>query len=66
MGPSTDPPGRLSGNFSQHKLGITVGGVQAKNKYSVRQYRICCAHKKRCETRYICGFCVVTLRKGPF
>jgi hypothetical protein len=23
---STYPPGKLSGNFSKHKLGITVGG----------------------------------------
>jgi hypothetical protein len=45
-GPSADPPGRLSGNFSKHKLGITVGGAEEKNKYSVGQSKISfCAHK---------------------
>ena len=36
-GPSVDPPGRLSGNFSNHKLGKTVGGGQGKKKHPVRQ-----------------------------
>jgi hypothetical protein len=29
-GPAEGPPGRLSGNFSKHKLGKTVGGGQGK------------------------------------
>jgi hypothetical protein len=45
-GPSEDPPGRLSGNFSKHKLGKTVGGGQGKKKYPVRQGRVCSVHRK--------------------
>jgi hypothetical protein len=63
-GPSEDPPGRLSGNFNKHKLENIVGGGQRKKKYSVRQCRVCCAHKKWSETRYISEFCVVLLHKG--
>ena len=63
-GPSENPPGRLSGNFSTHKLGKIAGGGQGKKKYPVRQCRVCSAHKKRSETRYICEFCVVPLHKG--
>jgi hypothetical protein len=63
-GPSEDPPGRLSGNFSRHKLGKIVGGGQRKKKYPVRQCRVCSAHKKQSETRYIREFCVVPLHKG--
>jgi hypothetical protein len=53
-GPAEDPPGRLSGNLSKHKLGKIVGGGQGKKKYPVRQCRVCYAHKKWSETRYIC------------
>jgi hypothetical protein len=63
-GPSEDPPGRLSGNFSKHKLGKVVGEGQGKKKYPARQCRVCSAHKKQSETRYICEFCVVRLHKG--
>jgi hypothetical protein len=45
-GPAEDPPGRLSGNFSKHKLGKIVAGGQGKKKYPVRQCRVCSAHKK--------------------
>jgi hypothetical protein len=62
--PSEDPPGRLSGNFSKHKLGKIVGEVQGKKKYPVRQCRVYSAHKKLRETRYICEFCVAPLHKG--
>jgi hypothetical protein len=44
-GPAEDPPGRLLGNFSKHKLGKIVGGGQEKKKYPVRQCRVCSAHK---------------------
>jgi hypothetical protein len=64
VGPSEDPPGRLSGNFSKHKLGKIVGGGQGKKKYSVRQCRVCSAHKKQSEIRYVYEFCVVHLHKG--
>jgi hypothetical protein len=63
-GPAEDPPGRLLGNFSKHKLGNIVGGGQGKKKYPVRQCRVCSVHKKRSETRYICEYCVVPLHKG--
>jgi hypothetical protein len=63
-GPSENPLGRLSGNFSKHKLGKIVGGGQGKKKYPVRQCRVCSVHKKQSETRYICEFCVVALHKG--
>jgi hypothetical protein len=32
-GTSENPPGRLSGNFSNHKLGKIVSGGQGKKKY---------------------------------
>jgi hypothetical protein len=63
-GPSEDPPGRLLGNFSKHKLQKIVGGGQGKKKYPVRQCKVCSANKKQSETRYICEFCVVSLHKG--
>jgi hypothetical protein len=63
-GPAEDPTGRLLGNFSKHKLGKIVGGGQGKKKYPVRQCRVCSAHKKWSETRYICEYCVVPLHKG--
>jgi hypothetical protein len=63
-GPAEDPTGRLLGNFSKHKLGKIVGGGQGKKKYPVRQCRVCSAHKKRSETRYIWEHCVVPFHKG--
>jgi hypothetical protein len=58
--PSEDPPGRLLGNFSKHKLGKIVGGGQGKQKYPVRQCRVCSEHKMQSETRYICVLCHFT------
>jgi hypothetical protein len=34
-GPAENPTGRLSVNFSKHKLGKIVGGGQGKKKYPV-------------------------------
>jgi hypothetical protein len=62
--PADDPPGRLLGNFRKHKLGRIVGRGQGKRKYLVRQRRVCSAHKKLSETRYICEYCVAPLHKG--
>jgi len=63
-GPNQDLPGRLSGDFRIHKLEKIVGGVEGKKKYPARRCKVCAAHKKRSETRYICKFCVVPLHKG--
>jgi len=62
-GPKHDPPGRLSTDFTIHKRGKIVGGGEGKRKYSARLCKVCAAHK-RSETRYICKFCIVPLRKG--
>jgi hypothetical protein len=62
-GPAEDSTARLSGNFSKHKLGKIVGGGQGKTKYPVSQRRVCSAHKKGIETRYICEYCVAPLHK---
>jgi len=53
-GPKQDPPGRLSGNFRTCKLEKIVGGGEGKKKYPAKQFKVCAAHKKRNETRYIC------------
>jgi len=63
-GPKQDPPCRLSGDFRIHKLEKIVGGGEGKRKYPARQCKVCAAHKKRSETRYICKICVVPLHKG--
>ena len=63
-GPKQDPPGRLSGDFRIHKREKAVGGGEGKKKYLTRQRKVCAAHEKRSETRYICKFCVVLLHKG--
>jgi len=34
-------------------------------KYPTRQCKVCAAHKKQCETRNICKFCIVPFHKGP-
>jgi len=59
-----DPPCRLSGDSRIHKLEKIVGGGEGKRKYTARQCKVCGAHKKRSETRYICKFCVVPVHKG--
>jgi hypothetical protein len=50
-GPSEDPLGRLSENFSKYKLGKKVGGGQEKKNSPVRQCKICSVHKKQSKTR---------------
>jgi len=62
-GPKQNPPGRLSSDFRIHRL-EKIGGGEGKKKYPARQYKVCVAHKKRSETRYICKFCFVPLHKG--
>jgi len=63
-GPKQDLPGRLFSDFRIHKLEKIVGGGEGKKKCPVRQCKVCAAHKKRSETRYICKFYVVPLHKG--
>jgi hypothetical protein len=63
-GPKQDLPSRLSGDFRIHKLEKIFGGGEGKKKYPTRRCKVCAAHKKRSETRYICKFCVVPLHKG--
>jgi len=63
-GPKQDPLGRLFGDFRRHKLEKLVGGGEGKRKYPLRQRKVCAAHKKQSETRYICKFYVVPLHKG--
>jgi hypothetical protein len=45
-GPKQDHPGRLSGDFSKHKLDKIVAGGEDKKKYTARQCKVCAAHKK--------------------
>ena len=52
--PKLDLPGRSSGDFEIHKLEKIVGGGEGKKKYPAKQFKVCAAHKKRNETRYIC------------
>ena len=63
-GSKQDPPGRLSGDFRIHKLEKIFGGGEGKKKYLTRQCKVCAAHRKRSETRYIYKFFVVPLHKG--
>jgi len=63
-GPKQNPPGRLSGDFRIPKLEKGFGSGEGKKKYPARQCKVCAAHKKRSETRYICKFCVFPLHKG--
>lgn len=62
--PSSDPPGRLSGDMRKHVLDKIVGKEEGKRKYPARRCHVCATHKKRSETRYICKFCGVPLHKG--
>ena len=64
-GPKQDLPGRLYSGFRIHKLEKIVGGGEGKKKYPARQCKVCAAHKKQSEIRYICKFFVVPLHKGP-
>jgi len=53
-GPKLDTPGRLSGDFTKHKLDKIVAGWEGKKKYPARPCEVHAADKKRSETRYIC------------
>jgi len=64
FGSKQDPPGRLSGDFRIHKLENIFGGGEGKKKYPTRQCKVCAAHMKQSETKYICKFCVVPLHRG--
>jgi hypothetical protein len=63
-GPKQDPPSRLSGDFRIYKFEKIFGGGEGKNKYPTQHCKVCAAHKKGSETRYICKFCVVPLYIG--
>ena len=63
-GPKQDLQGRLSRDFRIHKLEKIVAGGDGKKKYPARQCKLCAAHRKLYETRYICKFCIVLLHKG--
>jgi hypothetical protein len=63
-GPKWDIPGRHSKDFSTHKLGKIAAGGEDKKKYPARECEVCAAHKKQCETTYICKFYVVLLHRG--
>jgi hypothetical protein len=60
--PKQNPPGRLSDDFRIYKLEKIVGTEKRQNR--ARQHKVCAAHKKRSETRYICKFCIAQLHKG--
>jgi len=64
MGPKQDPPGRLSGVFSIHRLEKTVGSGEVKKKYPARQCKMFAEQKKRRETRNVFKFCVIPLHIG--
>ena len=61
--PNRSPPDRLYMDLSKHKLDKTVASGKSKY-YPARQFKVCAAHKKQSETRYICKFCIVPLHKG--
>ena len=63
-GPKQDPPGRIFGGFTIHKLQKIVGGEGGKRKYPARMCKLFAAHKKQSETKNIRKFCDVTLHKG--
>ena len=62
--PAEDPPGRLSGNCSQHNLWNMVAGDREINLSREALYRVCSAFKKRNETRHICLFYAMPRHKG--
>jgi len=63
-GPKQDLPGRLSSDFTVHKLENIVGSGDGKKKYPARQCEVYAANKKQSESRYICKFCIVLLHGG--
>jgi hypothetical protein len=62
--PREDPPGRLLGDMRRHFLEEIVQFGEGKKKSPCRRCRICDAHNKRNECRYICNFCLVPLHRG--
>jgi hypothetical protein len=60
--PRRDSVGRLSGDRTQHQLKAIVGA--GKKKYPKKPCRVCMAHKKCKNSRYICNTCKVHLHKG--
>lgn len=54
-----DPPGRLSGNLSDHILCKII--CSKTNKRLRRRCRVCYANKKRSDTGYMCKNCGVAL-----
>jgi hypothetical protein len=62
--PKQDHPGRLSRDFSKHKLEKITAAGQGKKKYSVKQCKICAPNKKHNKIRYICKFHAVPLHRG--
>jgi len=63
-GPNQDLPDRLSRDFRIYELQKIVGGGEGKKKYPARQCKVCTAHEKQSESRFICKFCIVPLTKG--
>jgi hypothetical protein len=47
----------------KHVLEKIVKSEESKRKYSARRCHVRATHKKRSETRYICKFCLVPLKK---
>jgi hypothetical protein len=60
--PRRDLVGRLSGDMKEHQLQAIVGG--GKKKYPQKPCRVCAAHRKRKDIRYICNTCEALLHKG--
>jgi hypothetical protein len=60
--PHVDPPGQL--DMRKHVFGKILKSEHGKRTYPARQCYVCTVHKKKCQTRYICEFCVVPLHKG--
>lgn len=60
--PAADPPSRLSGKISDHKL-VSLPAT-AKKEFPTRLCRVCSRRGKRSETRYMCASCDVSLHSG--
>jgi hypothetical protein len=45
-GPEQDPPGKFSRNLRIYKLEKMFAGGEGKNKYPVRQHKVCAAHNE--------------------
>jgi hypothetical protein len=60
--PRRDPFGRLSRDMKEHQFQAIVG--VGKKKYPQKPCRVCAAHRKCKDMRYICSTFKVPLRKG--